>query len=207
MSKGFDGSQLIFVFSLQIARRVWKKRGTSTSLGHEWWTKKKLSPTLFRINSFQHLIPCFGVEVPVGRLGVTWWSLIIKYIIQSVGMSLDKKGTQQNLLVWWRIFNSRETSFKTSIRTFLGTSLRPPFLPTCFHLSFDPRSLRNGFRRRFVAWNKKNTSVWGGQRRGSFDNYVGVVSMIFYFHPEPWGNDFNLTNSYFSDGWFNHQLQ
>ena len=29
---------------------------------------------------------------------------------------------------------------------------------------------------------------------------------MFYFHPEPWGNDFNLTNSYFSDGWFNHQL-
>ncbi len=29
--------------------------------------------------------------------------------------------------------------------------------------------------------------------------------MIFYFHPEPWGND-PIWRSYFSDGWFNHQL-
>ena len=32
-----------------------------------------------------------------------------------------------------------------------------------------------------------------------------MVSNIFYFHPDPWGND-PVWRAYFSDGWFNHQL-
>ena len=33
-----------------------------------------------------------------------------------------------------------------------------------------------------------------------------MVSNIFYFHPENWGND-PISRAYFSHGWFNHQLE
>ena len=33
-----------------------------------------------------------------------------------------------------------------------------------------------------------------------------MVSDIFYFHPEPWGNDPNFDEHIFQLGWFNHQL-
>ncbi len=145
---------------------------------------KKTIPNSLQIKIFQHLIPCFGVEVRLADCvshDDHWSSNISLNVWEN---SLDKKGNQQNLLVWWLIFNSRATSFKTSIRTFLRTSLRPPFLPTCFHLSFDPRSLRNGFRRRFVAWNKKKYIGLGGQRWSAFDNYVGGgFQRCFIFTP------------------------
>ncbi len=36
--------------------------------------------------------------------------------------------------------------------------------------------------------------------------YWVVVSNIFYFHPEPWGND-PIWWAFFSKGWLNHQLE
>ena len=37
-------------------------------------------------------------------------------------------------------------------------------------------------------------------------NLVVVVSMIFYFHPDPWRNGSNVTSICFRMGWFNHQF-
>jgi len=44
-----------------------------------------------------------------------------------------------------------------------------------------------------------------GKTRKKTNNQM-VVSNAFYFHPEPWGNDPNLTHI-FQMGWFNHQLE
>ena len=32
----------------------------------------------------------------------------------------------------------------------------------------------------------------------------GLVSNVFYFHPDPWEKN-PIGRAYFSDGWFNHQ--
>ena len=33
-----------------------------------------------------------------------------------------------------------------------------------------------------------------------------VVSNVFYFHPDPWGNEHQFDEHIFQMGWFNHQL-
>ena len=39
-----------------------------------------------------------------------------------------------------------------------------------------------------------------------YDYLDGGNSIIFYVHPEPWGNDPIFDKHIFQTGWFNHQL-
>ena len=114
------------------------------------------------------------------------------------------------------IYNTTQL-FRESTKPLSG-SRHKPIRISCFKVTrlasrnsriFANQSGTNHFR------GSNNAKVWEILRISPYDSAVlrdfpqsflgGVFQHVFYFHPDFWGHD-AIWRSYFSDGWFNHEL-